>query len=411
MRIKLLTVFFLVCLLCAFFLHYFSQSQNIKGTVVKFSSWGSQSEVEVLKSVINEFEKENPNIHIDFIHIPQNYYQKIHLLFASGLQPDVIFINNQNIPLYINAGLLEDLSSEFPEIENIFFNQAINCFKENEKLYAIPRDLSNLVIYYNKDILKESKIVLPKKINDIYELRDILLKLTNENHFGINYEDNSLYWLYYLASNGGGVIADDKKSIIINKTQSINAINLYSDFINKYHIAPTKAQIGSMTPAQMFINGKLAMYLGGRWMVPKFRETINFDWDIIDFPASSNNKVYIDSSGWAISKKSKNKKAAILFIKYLSSKNTIDKFTKSGLIIPARKDSAYSQIFLNSTEKPHNSIIFLNMLEYAKPTPVIKNYNSVNDILKEEAQKVFDGKKQAEEIFDENVVNRLERLL
>jgi len=75
-------------------------------TVVQFASWGSKSEVDIIKPLLNDFEKQNPDIKVDFMHIPQNYFQKIHLLFASNTAPDVIFINNQYLPVYANAGVL-----------------------------------------------------------------------------------------------------------------------------------------------------------------------------------------------------------------------------------------------------------------------------------------------------------------
>ena len=63
-------------------------------TAIKFASWGSKTEVDIIKPIIEEFEKENPTIRVEFMHIPQNYFQKIHLLFASKTPPDVLFINN-----------------------------------------------------------------------------------------------------------------------------------------------------------------------------------------------------------------------------------------------------------------------------------------------------------------------------
>jgi multiple sugar transport system substrate-binding protein len=153
------------------------------------------------------------------------------------------------------------------------------------------------------------------------------------------------------------------------------------------------------------------MYLGGRWLVPKFREAINFDWDIMEFPSTQTNKVYIDSSGWAVSKKSKNKKEAIELIKYLSSKETIDKFTQSGLILPARIDSANSEVFLNKNLKPKHSEIFIDMLKFAKPTPVNENYGKINDILKEKTQKIFNSEKKSDEIIDKKTIKELESLL
>ncbi len=382
-----------IVFLCIFFNFNLSPKDNKKETV-SFSSWGSQSEVKILKEILNDFEKET-NITVDFQHIPENYFQKIHLLFASNLAPDVIFINNHYLKMYASAGLLEDLTPYIQNEEKEFHKIALDCLKDNNNLYAIPRDVSALVLYQNKEIIKDK--IEPK---NIYELKELAEKYTSKNNWGINYEEDSLYWLYYLASNGGGILSDNAKEIIINKEESVNALNLYSDFANKYHIAPTKSEIGSMTTAQMFINGQLAMYLGGRWMVPKFKETIDFKWDIIEFPASQNNKIYIDASGWAISKNTKNKENAIKLIKYLSNETSIRKLVLSGLITPARK-----------IETEDDLKVFTTMLYNAKPTPTNKNYGKINDILKTELESVLNGEKRAENVLNERTIKKLESLL
>ena len=70
---------------------------------IVFSSWGSVTETKILAKIIDSFEVENPDIKINFMHIPQNYFQKIHLLFASKTPPDVLFINNLYLPIYENC--------------------------------------------------------------------------------------------------------------------------------------------------------------------------------------------------------------------------------------------------------------------------------------------------------------------
>ena len=397
------TVIVLFCLLLLFIIN--NNGQFSDKTVIKFSSWGSKSECDIIKSVIEKFEEKNPSIKVDFIHIPQNYFQKLQLLFASGLEPDVIFINNQNIQMYINAGLLEDLTSYFSEIESDFYKEALECFKKDDRLYAVPRDISNLVIYYNKEIFQRNKIKMPLNIKNIFELRKLAKKVTTKDNFGINYEDNPIFWLYYLASNGGGIISDDLSKIIVNNKKSIEAFNLYSDMINKDNSMPTKAQMGSMTSAQMFINGKLAMYLSGRWMTPKFRETINFDWDVIKFPAP--NKIYIDASGWAVAKKSKHKKEAVQLISFLSNAESESEFAKEGLIVPANKKA----VFQEKNLKPANYMIFKTMLNNAKPTPVNENYAVMTDLIKEKTENIFNGTKSVQEVFDKETIIKMENLL
>ena len=400
----------LAVILCICFLLYGKitlQAKDSSECTIKFSSWGSQSETEILKDLISDFEKDT-NIKVEFIHIPQNYFQKIHLLFASNLAPDVVFINNQFIKMYIKAGLLEDLSEDFKDEINSYYPEAISCFKDNGKLYAIPRDISAPVIYVNKDILKSHGIYNIKKLNNVSELKELAQKVTTKKYFGINTEEEPIFLLSFLASNGGGLLSDNAKKVIINSNKSIEALNLYSDFSNKYHIAPTKAEIGSMTTAQMFINKKIAMYISGRWMVPKFRQVIDFNWDVIEFPSTKTNKIYIDASGFAISKNSKHKNEAVKFIKYITSKQSADKITQSGLITPARIDTA--EEFILNDKKPKSAKIFLTMINNTKPTPVNENYSKINDILKEKTISILSGER-ADKVFNKSEIEKLESLL
>ena len=141
--------------------------------------------------------------------------------------------------------------------------------------------------------------------------------------------------------------------------------------------------------AQMFLQGKLAMHVSGRWLVPKYREEANFDWDIIEFPKGTYGSIVpMDSSGWAISKNSKHKKESAKLIQFLSSKNCSEKFTQSGLITPARVDVANSLIFLDG-KKPKNTQVFLNIIETSKPTPLRVNYREILDDLKLKTEYMF----------------------
>ena len=133
--------------------------------ILKFTSWGSKSEIAVIKPLIKKFEEQNPDIDVKLIHTPKNYFQKLHLLIASDLTPDVIFLNNIYGPLYAENNIFMDLSIFLEKDEvlskNDFFPKVLKTFKYKETLYAIPRDVSNLVIYYNKDIFDKYKVQYP----------------------------------------------------------------------------------------------------------------------------------------------------------------------------------------------------------------------------------------------------------
>lgn len=397
-------LFITLCILAIFLNGCTKQSAD--HTTIKFSSWGSQSEIEILQPLLKEFEKQNPDIRVEFLHIPQNYFQKLHLLFASNLAPDVLLINNYQSPKYIKAGLLEDLTQYFQEElnGNKFFDKSVENFTYKKGVYAIPRDVSNLVIFYNKDIFDKYNVPYPSTNWTIEDYIKTAQKLTHKRKngvsvWGISFERDALFWLPYLYSNNGGLF-DNEEKVIIGQKESIEALNNYTDLVNKYHVAPDKAQSASLTMAQLFLQQRIAMHLSGRWLVPKYRKDANFNWDIVNFPnGKAGSVVGIDSSGYSMSKSSKQKDASIKLIRFLTSKYASDKMAKSGLIVPARKETAYSDVFLSPHEKPAHARIFLDVIPYGKTTIVNENYQKVTDILNQTLEPLFDGKKKAQEVI------------
>ena len=359
---------------------------------LQFSSWGSKSEIDILKPILSEFEKENSDIKIDFMHIPQNYFQKLHLLFASNTAPDVVFLNNQYLPVYANAGKLEDLT-DYNLVDQNFYPKAVEAMSRNGKIYAVPRDISNLVIFYNKDIFDKNNLPYPDETTTFNDFLTLAKAATDHEKgiFGISFEEDPLFYLPYLMSEGGGLLSDDGKTEILNTPESQNGLNFYADLRNKYHVAPMQSESASATMAQMFLQGKLAMHLSGRWLVPKYRESADFDWDVAPFPKGTKGSIVpLDASGWAISADSKHKEEAARLIKFLSSKENLEKFSESGLIVPARIDSANSKSFLNG-KKPKNAKVFLDVAKTSKPTPVCINYNEILDRTRQKHEKKFNS--------------------
>ena len=332
---------------------------SCKEESVTFATWGSVTEVGIIKKIISDFELENPNIKINLMHIPQNYFPKIHLLFASNTAPDIIFINNLNLPVYAKyLEPVEDINTAD------FYPQGIKGLKYNDVLLAVPRDISNLVFYVNTD-----KVKLPKKN---WKLEDLLKIKSKNGSFVVGYEDLVYFALPYLRYFGGEIL-DNNGVLIIDDDKSQAGLGFYKNLKNKYNIAPQKSDVGSSTLAQMFIEEKIIFYLSGRWMYPKISEKAAFNWSVINFP---NGKLPqpCDVSGWAITRGSKNKIAAKKFVDYISSEKSAEYFAKTGLIVPARIKA--SELLNNNS---HNEKIFLEAIQYSENTHVNKDYKKITD--------------------------------
>ena len=324
---------------------------------ITFSSWGSITEVQILKQIISEFEEENPSIKVKFLHIPQNYFQKIHLLFASNTPPDVIFMNNLYLPIY--AQFLQDLSSEIDSSD--FYKQALDGLSYQGNVYAFPRDISNLVFYVNTDLVK-----LQQDDWTLDNLLKISQSVSDKEKLGLSFEED-LYWvLPYLAYFGEKFDRDFDSELS-------KGVRFYLDLRDKHKVAPSKSQIGSSTLAQMFLDEKIAIFLSGRWLYPKISEKAKFNWAVINFPYGEGLQP-CDASGWSISKVSEHKNSALKFVKYLSSKNSAKYFAQTGLVVPARVEASK---LLDNEE--HNEKVFLDVIKHSKNTFVTKDYRKLVD--------------------------------
>lgn len=334
------------------------KKENTSVETIQFATWGSASEIAILKPIIQEFEQENKNVKVELLHIPQNYFQKIHLLFASNLAPDVIFINNLNLPVY--ADYLLPLKVD----NSSYYQQGIQALSYNGTLYAVPRDISNLVVFYNKDLFDKYGIAYPKSDWSIDNMLDTAEKLTNDKVYGLSYEEDFYYLMPYILTFGETIFP-------VENVKNLKSVRFYKGLVSQYHVAPSKADVGSKTVAQMFLEQKIAMQVSGRWLVPKYRESANFNWGVINFPGI----VPCDASGWAISKNTKHKETAEKFVEYLSSKENISKMTMSGLIIPARKDINPSILGGDSDSQT----VFINAVSKSVPQKITPSYNKIVD--------------------------------
>lgn len=359
---KIIILLFLSCIILT------GCTKPVKVKNISFATWGSKTEIEILNEIIKGFEAKNPDINVNLMHIPQNYFQKIHLLFASNTEPDVIFINNLYLPVYANSGKLLELTPN----NSVYDEKVLKSMSWKNTCYAIPRDISLLVIYYNKDFFRKFGIKEPDSNWTLDDFLNKSLEIKEKSgKFATSFEENALFYLPYLMSNGGNLLEMDENT---QKSRQF-----YVDLAYKYNVAPRKDQSASMTMAQMFLRGDLVMHLTGRWLYPKYESDADFEIGAVTFPNGTEGSIVsLDSSGWAVSKLSKHKDEALRFIEYLSSKDTIEKFTSTGLIIPARNDV-----------KAGNSEVYIKALRTALPTPVTVDYNKILDKRQEELSKML----------------------
>lgn len=385
------------------------------GRTITFSTWGSLDEIETLKPLLARFEREHPDVRVELLHIPDEYPHKVRLMAAAGKMPDVLFLENQTLPGFAARKVLRDLGpflAQGPALRAAdFYPQTLAALTWRGTLYAIPRDLSNLVIFYNQDLFDRAGVPYPAAG---WTYADMVAKAKaiaqGDERFGVGFAPYPLYWLPYLWSDGVDVFSPDLSRCTLLDPPVLASLRRYHDLRWRHRVAPTEAQVGNARMSQLFAQGKLAMMVGGRWVVPGFRKKVAFRWDVAPFPRGlAGSVVDADASGWAISKACARPDQAWKLIRFLAGKDACAAFAASGLIVPARPDVARSEAFLGGAP-PRSSRVFLDVIPESRPTLTTPSYDEIVYELIDGLGPAWNGEAGLEETL-KPVVARIDALL
>lgn len=376
---------------------------------ITFSTWGSPEEMAILRPLVAEFQQQHPDIRVNLLHVPDKYFQKLQSLIAANLAPDVIFVNNINFPLYASNEAFLDLEPYLAQSRSLkaadFYPQTLDGFRWKGQLQGLPRDVSNLVMFYNRELFDKAHLAYPGENWTMEQMLETARRLTvdadkdgHPEQFGVSFQDYFLFWFPYVWSFGGELLNPARDRFTLDQPEATAGLQFYADLRNKYHVAPTAAEAGATKPSQMFMNGKLAMVLNGRWAVPLYRQNLNFKWDIAPFPKGPKGSVVdADASGWVISRRCAHPDKAWQLVEFLAGKQASEAFTRPGLVIPARRDVAQSQVFMAPGQPPARAKVFLDALEQGRPMPAVPYWNAIMDSLSQALEPVWSGAKPANE--------------
>jgi multiple sugar transport system substrate-binding protein len=352
---------------------------------VTLATWGSSAEIALTRQVVADFQRQHPAIRVQVLHIPDQYFQKLHILFAGGVAPDVVQMNSFYLPVYAQAQCLAPL----PAPTNTFYPQALKALQWQGTQFALPRDVSSLVVYYNQDLFQQAGLPTPSPDWDWATFERTAQALSGNGRYGVSFNRKPpLFWLPFIWSAGGRLW--EGQQLFPDTPQTLAGLGFYQRWPGR--IAPPVTESRPM--AELFIKQQVAMFVSGRWSVPVLREKAPFAWGVVPLPrGSAGSVVGIDATGYALSATAKHPEQARQLIAYLTDHAAIAHFTQTGLIVPARPDVANSPAFA-----PPNQV-FLNTLAHGVPTQSVPRWNEVAETLDLTLEPLWTGEKTPEQVL------------
>lgn len=289
-------------------------------TLTYFGLWEPSS---VMKPVIDAFEKQNPNIKIDYqLQSPADYQDRVKTALEGQTAPDVVRLHTTWLPIFA-ADLLpappNTLSAT--ELSTNFYPIISKLLVSGTQVYGAPMTAESLGLYVNTAILQQKQLQPPKTWEDLLtaakavrEVDPLTGKIIRAG-VALGNTTNVEYWpdIVSMMLLQAGVSLTDIKG-----TEVAITLKYYTDFVGKHNVWDA-----TMPPSTVaFANEKVAMIIAPSW-VAKDIKAINaaLSWQVVPVPQLPD----IDPVNWTsvwfegVAKNSKHPQEAWKFVSYLAS--------------------------------------------------------------------------------------------
>jgi multiple sugar transport system substrate-binding protein len=343
--------------------------------VLDYWQYAFDAKVKLMDELIEEFEADNPGIKIKQTNFPYDQYnEKVAAQVPAGKGPDVINLFYGWVPKYVDSGYLQPLPQDaFPheEIESEFF-PLVEATKLDGEYWTIPTAVRTLALFYNKDLFEEAGLDPNAPPKDWDELQEYAEKLTKADGSG-RLEQSGMAWEpaqqghQWLRDGltrqaGGEVLSADKKSVVWgDDSAGLEAFKYWLSF-------PTDlgtSEVGFYTDdVTAFLTEKAAMNIDGSFRIG----TIKSDAPDLNYavaPLPGNKEQSTNASFWTngITAKVEGERleAATKFLKFLTSKETMEKWIDATGELPAKEEVAMQDKYVN--DEVYGA--FINSLPFA----------------------------------------------
>lgn len=383
-HLRIFPVLLLVLLIIGFNLSAVSaQTTHLRGTV-----WVSPTELDALGKLTEMYKQDHPDVEVEWINIVDGGpygRDKLQTMLAGGDTPDFMMLNTGQFEALAARNqllALDDMVASKQLDLSIYWPQAISGSSFSGKLYGLPRDMSNVILYYNKDMFDAANVGYP---TDEWTWDDLLAAaqaLTidstgdgNADQWGIGVGNTSWQWDGFVLGNGGQVLSDDRSTCTFTDPKTEEALKFWFGLMTEHQVSPPPGALPEQGGSiDWFLNKAVAMGFFGPWLRPSLVNLENkFNWDVAKPPLSPTtgergSDVYTDQ--WAIAAASTQHDATFDFLTFLTSEAGQQHWVE---LLGARSISPVQSV-ANTDDWLHyggsTGEIILDSLSFSKAPPV-----------------------------------------
>lgn len=344
--IGILLVIILIVAVISFFSSNNSKSEEEGNAELTY--WGVYEDPRVMQVLIDEFQRDNPNIKVTFVQQEADQYRnRLMTRIQNGNGPDIFRFHNSWVPTMMGVLLPMSQDAISPEeYEKTYYPVIVSDLVQNGAILGVPLGIDTLAMYTNNQLLSSQNVQPPSDWEEFVKAAGILTTRVQEGDTkgqittagtALGTYDNVTHApdIISLMMSQAGVDLYDITSAGSEEENDgcslkvCQALSFYTIFAKGDSSVP-KVWDGSLeNSVTAFANGKVAMYFGYSWDIFTIR-SINPSLAFSIYPVPNlvlSNKKTI-ASYWVegVSNKTLYPVASMKFMKFLNEKETQQKY-------------------------------------------------------------------------------------
>ncbi len=300
--------------------------------IVLWSYYETEAQHDALDELIRGFNLDQEQYEASWEYVPMTEFsKKLTMAYTEQALPDLVLIDNPDMPVCIKMGLFEDITEflEGLQVQENYYPDLLQTVTADGRMYGIPAVCNNVALIYNRQYLKEADIEPPETREDLMEAAGKLTAKGRKGFLmsGMDGEQGAFQILPWILSTGepaDGLGGEGTKE----------ALSFLYGLMEDGYMTYNCVNLSQTDVARVFINGEAAMMENGPWIFPMLEEA-GIDYGVSPLPTGESGCVIAGGENFGILK-GKNLEGAKLFLEYYNKDAVMRKFCEETCTLPAK---------------------------------------------------------------------------
>jgi multiple sugar transport system substrate-binding protein len=316
-------------------------------TLQMVESLTNPARTELIRSLLDQFEEENPDIAVELVSPPTDQAdQKIQQMLQSGTGVDVLEVRDITVGPFSNNGWLYDMSDDLAAWDG-WDALTDNAKAVAEDGYFVPYGFYGLSLFYRTDLVEQAGFDGPPASWEELLEQATAIQDPSKNTYGYAFRGGANANSNVVAAIEAYVIDDldtadafklKDGSTIFSAPEAQDALDTYFALFEQAS-PPSAVSWGYPEMVEGFTNGSTAFLLQDPEVIATVQQstTITEDqWSTAPLLTGPTGKAAqpLATAGWGVAEASENKEAAVKLVEFLSGEGPATEFAQTNSLVP-----------------------------------------------------------------------------